>query len=229
MRICLFLATLLGVGTFCENTLAQGGSSSPYAMPMSSWAMPTSSVSSSFSSSRMRSPLASGGRSLNSQMMNNQNGLSPFGANRQPGQSPFGDPNSSPFRNQQNGPQPNNSMPQNQMPGPGRRPGSAPEENPSQAGGSGIRTELCVAFDHTSPDPNKISVLLTQRLAAMKSIHCLAPVRVEVQGQVALLRGLVETEHDRSLAGQIVLLEPGIAALRNEIAVSTTPASSTPR
>jgi hypothetical protein len=223
MRICLGLAAMAIVGSFGQRALAQDGSSSPYAMPTQSWGMPSSSQSSPFGNNRMNSPTSSGPRPLSLSSLSNQKG--PLGFNRLPGRQQSSDQPGSPFRNAQ----PNGYTPPTGPMSPSRQPGSAPEGNPNRSAGSGIRTELCVAFDYANRDADTISALLTRRLAAMRSIHCMAPIRVEVQGQAALLRGSVETEHDRALAGLIVLLEPGIAAVKNEIAVSAAPKGSTPR
>ena len=46
-------------------------------------------------------------------------------------------------------------------------------------------------------------------------------------GRTAILRGTVATDEDRRLAEQLVLLEPGVAKVQNEITVRPQPAAET--
>jgi hypothetical protein len=52
-------------------------------------------------------------------------------------------------------------------------------------------------------------------------------VKVEMEGRIAVLTGQVASEHDRNLIGRLLLLEPGIADVRNELTVAP-PAESKP-
>ena len=63
------------------------------------------------------------------------------------------------------------------------------------------------------------SVRLTQRLNRSASVQPEGPVEVEVRGRVAILRGLVATDHARDLAAQLVLLEPGVDQVDNQLQV----------
>lgn len=46
------------------------------------------------------------------------------------------------------------------------------------------------------------------------------PLTVELQDRTATLRGVVATDHDRVLAEQLTLLEPGISQVQNELTVA---------
>jgi osmotically-inducible protein OsmY len=76
-----------------------------------------------------------------------------------------------------------------------------------------------VAFEFPEADVNALSALLSRRLAKTPAIRAQTPIRVEVQGRTALLQGVVATEHDRVIAEQMVRLEAGIEAVKNEIVV----------
>ena len=52
-------------------------------------------------------------------------------------------------------------------------------------------------------------------------------VEIQLEGRTAVLRGSVATDHDRALAEQLALLEPGISFVRNEISTTDQPASET--
>jgi hypothetical protein len=105
-----------------------------------------------------------------------------------------------------------------------------------QAGGAtagqnttSIRTSFHPDFNYPQPNSNRLSTSLTRRLAETPAIQPVTPIRVEVQGRTAILQGVVSTEHDRELAEQMIRLEPGIEAVRNEIAVENPmPGDSTP-
>jgi hypothetical protein len=70
---------------------------------------------------------------------------------------------------------------------------------------------------------------LTQRLADMPSIHTRTPITVGILPDgTAKLQGRVATLHDRELAEMVLLLQPGISTVRNELAVGE-PAEETPK
>jgi len=61
---------------------------------------------------------------------------------------------------------------------------------------------------------------VTQLIQHLDEIKKITPVTVTMQGDTAVLRGRVATEHDRALAERIALLEPGIWYVRNELGVA---------
>ncbi len=79
---------------------------------------------------------------------------------------------------------------------------------------------LAVDFEFSAPSSQEMTQRLTKRLEASLRPNGLGrSVEVSVQGDTAILRGTVSTEHDRSLTAFVVLLEPGIAEVKNEIEV----------
>jgi hypothetical protein len=108
-----------------------------------------------------------------------------------------------------------------------------PNRNQQGSGTTGqtatsIRTTFRAAFNYSQPSSNQLSTSLTRRLAKTPAIQARTPIRVELQGRTAILRGVASTEHARCLAAEMVRLEPGIEVVRNEIVVeSPTPTSLT--
>ena len=93
-------------------------------------------------------------------------------------------------------------------------------EGPPAQNSASIRTAFRAAFDYPRPDSDQLSTLLMRRLAVTPAIQTQIPIRVQLQGRTAILRGVVSTEHDRRLAEQMIRLEPGIELVKNEIVVA---------
>jgi hypothetical protein len=78
-------------------------------------------------------------------------------------------------------------------------------------------THSSVGFNH----PAQSTVVLNQKLSAELSksqgITALSPIVVQIDGTTAVIHGTVATEHDRDLAAQLALLEPGIDNVRNDL------------
>jgi osmotically-inducible protein OsmY len=55
------------------------------------------------------------------------------------------------------------------------------------------------------------------------------PIQVSFVDGTAVLRGVVATPHDRELAEQWMLLEPGVRAVRNELTVAGKASSEASR
>jgi len=68
--------------------------------------------------------------------------------------------------------------------------------------------------------------LLAERLRRILQHRLRSPVDVSIRNQTAVLRGVVATEHDRTLAGHLARFEPGVRQVNNELTVA---ASSTGR
>lgn len=82
------------------------------------------------------------------------------------------------------------------------------------------RTTIRVGFDYPTPPAGTLSAALTSRLQRARLAPSQNSVVVEVQGHTAILRGQVTTPHARVLAEQLVLLEPGIAQVDNQLVVA---------
>lgn len=57
-------------------------------------------------------------------------------------------------------------------------------------------------------------------IRGLSRVQSRGPVAVELQDRTAILRGVVGTSHDRELAEQLALLEPGVSRVRNELTVA---------
>jgi osmotically-inducible protein OsmY len=94
-----------------------------------------------------------------------------------------------------------------------------------QGGGNRGATQLRIPMRLPPAErgPSGISaastVQLTRRLTKLPALATVGPIEVLTEGQTVILRGQVATDSDRALAEEIALLEPGVAAVRNELAV----------
>jgi osmotically-inducible protein OsmY len=89
-----------------------------------------------------------------------------------------------------------------------------------------LRVPLRLGFAvPATPSASPVAVARVQsRLAKIPQLRGIGSVAVQVDGRVAVLRGQVASEHDRDLLTRLVLLEPGISDVRNELQVPTTAA-----
>ncbi|MHC4180946.1 MAG: BON domain-containing protein [Planctomycetota bacterium] len=87
-----------------------------------------------------------------------------------------------------------------------------------------IRSSLSVGFRRPVAAPSAVSTALVRRLSRSRRVRTVSPVEVVIQGQTATLRGVVATDYDRALAGQLARLEVGIWQVRNELEVAAAPA-----
>jgi len=112
------------------------------------------------------------------------------------------------------------------------RAGARQSRNPNQqAGGRGsrrsargeVRAGLSVGFSVGRPAAPWVNSALTDRLERCRRIQTRSPMEVLVQDRTTILRGVVATKHDRALAERLVLLEPGIWNVKNELVVKESP------
>lgn len=76
-----------------------------------------------------------------------------------------------------------------------------------------------VGFDYPLPASAEVEATLAQQLLRIPGMERLGPIEVSVVGQTAILRGAVASDHQRDVAEQLVLLEPGIREVQNELYV----------
>lgn len=86
-----------------------------------------------------------------------------------------------------------------------------------------VRTSISTGFRYARPALAQVSSALTDRLAKSSRIGRLSSLEAAWEGETVVLRGAVETEHDRALAEQLARLEPGVRQVRNELVVGSTP------
>ena len=99
-------------------------------------------------------------------------------------------------------------------------------------GPNGVQGGLLGRYDlstRTTPrgvDPadgqsSQVSEEIARHLQGMPALHFLTRVQVELDGGTAILRGTVATDHDRELAGRVVLLEATVDDVVNLLAVAS--------
>ncbi len=81
---------------------------------------------------------------------------------------------------------------------------------------------LQVAFSFTAPPPTDRIATLSHRLTAAVSADPANPIEVVLEGETAILRGVVVSDRARSLAERLALLEPGVAEVKNELVVGAS-------
>jgi osmotically-inducible protein OsmY len=82
---------------------------------------------------------------------------------------------------------------------------------------------LAVGFDVERPSDVQITVRTVLQLHLTHAFPPATRIEVSVADGIATLRGEVSCERDRSLAERLVLFEPGIAGVRNELQVKPAP------
>ncbi|MCH8923139.1 MAG: BON domain-containing protein [Planctomycetes bacterium] len=85
-----------------------------------------------------------------------------------------------------------------------------------------VRATLRVAFSYPQRSTAAASTKLAQRINVSRSIQPVVPVEVTISNRTATLRGVVATAADRDLAVRLVLLEPGISRVENELTVASS-------
>jgi hypothetical protein len=108
----------------------------------------------------------------------------------------------------------------------GNQRGRGSSRGPSGRGrAEEVVTTVTPDFRYPQPVPANVSSALATRLDKSTRIGRIAPIRVVIEGGTTILRGVVETEHDRALAEQLALLEPGVRRVKNELVVGRTSGS----
>ena len=89
-----------------------------------------------------------------------------------------------------------------------------------QRGPTRMNLRTSVQLGSTAPPaqaPTVIGERVQTQIARISRIQEMGSVTVELEGRTAVLRGQVATEQDRALVGRMLLLEPGISDVRNEL------------
>jgi hypothetical protein len=68
--------------------------------------------------------------------------------------------------------------------------------------------------------PSPVGLAIADRLRRLPALHFLTDVRVDFDGQTAILRGTVATRHDRELAERVVRLEATVDEVSNLLEVA---------
>jgi osmotically-inducible protein OsmY len=89
-----------------------------------------------------------------------------------------------------------------------------------------IRLELGFAAPRTAPTVMATNV--NTRLARLAVDHNLGQPQIAVEGGTVVLRGIADSESQRLVLEQLVLLEPGVTTVRNEMVVAGVTAEEPP-
>lgn len=83
-----------------------------------------------------------------------------------------------------------------------------------------VRTVLEMGFSMPPRNQSAIATTVAGRLAQSRGVDALSPVTVTMNGRVAVLQGVVPTDHARNLAEQLALLEPGVSTVQNDLTIA---------
>jgi hypothetical protein len=80
-----------------------------------------------------------------------------------------------------------------------------------------VPMHFTVGFSYPAQSTALVSQKLSTELSKSRGITALSPIVVQMEGTTAVINGTVATEHDRDLAAQLALLEPGVYNVRNDL------------
>jgi osmotically-inducible protein OsmY len=84
-----------------------------------------------------------------------------------------------------------------------------------------LRMPLTLGFTPVvRPSTADVGARVQTRLTKIPRLRGNGPLTVEMDGRVAVLRGEVASKDDRDLIARVVLLEPGVSDVRNELQVA---------
>jgi len=81
------------------------------------------------------------------------------------------------------------------------------------------RAVMRVAFEVPTPSPTVLNTRITTRMTRIPKAHLNGNVAVQMEGTTAVLTGAVSNASDSDLAARLVMLEPGVEEVRNELVV----------
>jgi osmotically-inducible protein OsmY len=88
-----------------------------------------------------------------------------------------------------------------------------------------MRIRLEVGFAAPRLAPSALATTIQTRLARLAVDHSLGRPEVAVEGDTVVLRGVAESESQRQVLANLIALEPGVRAVRNEMVVAVAPAT----
>jgi hypothetical protein len=80
-----------------------------------------------------------------------------------------------------------------------------------------------LGFDYAGPAAASLNTKLSTRLSSSPALRLGTPVQVSLENGTAVLRGTTRSEHERRLLEQLLLLEPGVRDVDNQLTVSPVP------
>jgi hypothetical protein len=84
-----------------------------------------------------------------------------------------------------------------------------------------VRVSLSLGFTPTAPVGTAATVVMAERrLPRLPGVTLVGTPQVLMEGRTAVVRGVAASERDRELVSRLLLLEPGISSVRNEMTVA---------
>jgi hypothetical protein len=90
-----------------------------------------------------------------------------------------------------------------------------------------VRIRLELGFPAPRTAPTVMATNLNTRLARLAIDHSLGQPQIAVEGDTVVLRGIAQSESQRRVLEQLILLEPGVMSVRNEMVVAAGPTEET--
>ncbi|MEX2174384.1 MAG: BON domain-containing protein [Pirellulaceae bacterium] len=90
-------------------------------------------------------------------------------------------------------------------------------------GSTPLRIPIKLGFEPRPIATAQVSTAFTNRLTNLPAFRSLGPLEVTMQGQIAVLQGVVASEDDRRLAESLAMLEPAVLGVKNELVVGPVP------
>lgn len=81
---------------------------------------------------------------------------------------------------------------------------------------------LRIAFDFNRPSKVAAGRSATRQLKLSRAIDPTSSIEVSVAGSTATLRGVVGSQREKRLAEMLMLFEPGISSVKNELAIASS-------
>jgi osmotically-inducible protein OsmY len=88
---------------------------------------------------------------------------------------------------------------------------------------------LRIAFDFNQPSKAAASQAAARQLKVSRAVDPTSSIEVSVAGSTATLRGVVGSEREKRLAQMMMLFEPGISSVKNELAIASSTGALTDR
>ncbi len=93
--------------------------------------------------------------------------------------------------------------------------------NAGQNARTQVRVGLTLGFEPPVATTTPFSGEVAQRLTRLPGVNLVGTPQVTFEGRTAVIRGAVASARDREMVSRLVLLEPGISAVRNEMTIAS--------
>jgi BON domain-containing protein len=96
------------------------------------------------------------------------------------------------------------------------------QQGRTQSGRNGttqLRIPIRLGFNPRPIATSKVTAQLQTRLGRLPALTTVGPIEVALEGEAVVLRGMVASEGDRQLAEELLMLEPEVTLVKNELKV----------